>query len=341
VFLLARITQEPPKKTLTATTMAFSLSARNPRTLVFIGVLALVSLLMLANIYSTPGGHFVRSIEDSRYLARGPQTYLESFLAHAEAQYQEAIQMRTAYIERWEGPDGLVLFPEDWHFYTIWDFVIPAFSCPHQRNRYGILGDGGKWVCGLEKVIQRPQCVVYSFGVSTESSFEAAILSKSPNCEIWGYDYSVNKWGDAVGTHQEWAGRLNFKPYKLDATDNHEANPPLWTLQSLMKANGHTFIDILKIDIEGAEFEVLSAWIDYLAERKEPLPIGQMQIEIHAAKRSFLEFLGWWEKLEAAGLRPFFTEPNLPAVNFYRGAADVAEWSFINIAQKHYLISDN
>jgi len=28
-------------------------------------------------------------------------------------------------------------------------------------------------------------------GVNHESSFEAALLRRLPNCEVWGYDYSV------------------------------------------------------------------------------------------------------------------------------------------------------
>jgi len=249
--------------------------------------------------------------------------------------------MRAEYIKRWEGPDGLVLFPTDWHFYTIWDFVIPAFSCPHQLNRFGVLGDGGKWVCGMEKVLQRPDCIVYSFGVNKESSFEAAIMQKSTNCEVFGFDFSSDGWGPEVTNYPQWKRRLHFYPYKMDTVDDHAANPPRWTLPAIMKAHGHTFIDILKVDIEGAEFEVLSSAIDYWAKNNIPLPFGQMQLEIHAAGHSFLNFLAWWEKLEAAGLRPFFTEPNLPAVNFHRGAVDVVEWSFLTIAQKHYLISDS
>ena len=54
------------------------------------------------------------------------------------------------------------------------------------------------------------------------------------------------------------------------------------------------------------------------------LPIGQLQIELHARPGSghetFAAFNGWWEALEAVGLRPFFAEPNLVYVNLVRGA---------------------
>jgi hypothetical protein len=89
-----------------------------------------------------------------------------------------------------------------------------------------------------------------------------------------------------------------------------------------MKSNNHNFIDVLKMDIEGAEFETLEALIKPYLERNEPLPFGQLQLEIHARNSDyamFERFLGWWEQLEQAGLRPFWTEPNLVYVNLVPG----------------------
>lgn len=90
---------------------------------------------------------------------------------------------------------------------------------------------------------------------------------------------------------------------------------------------GHTFIDILKVDIEASEFDALTAFLDAYPNG-EVLPVGQIQLEIHAGgdRGRFARFLHWWTALEAAGLRPFWTEPNLVAVNLYRGIRpEVAE----------------
>ncbi|KAH9171949.1 hypothetical protein EDB89DRAFT_1906549 [Lactarius sanguifluus] len=46
--------------------------------------------------------------------------------------------------------------------------------CPHHVEGVGILGDGGKWVCGMDA--KQEKCVVYSFGIDDKSSFEAALL---------------------------------------------------------------------------------------------------------------------------------------------------------------------
>jgi hypothetical protein len=50
-------------------------------------------------------------------------------------------------------------------FSTTGDFFIPAFQCPHLIERIGTLGDGGKWVCGMDRVERQKKCVIYSFGM--------------------------------------------------------------------------------------------------------------------------------------------------------------------------------
>lgn len=72
--------------------------------------------------------------------------------------------------------------------------------------------------------------------------------------------------------------------------------------------SGHDFIDVLKIDIESAEFPILTAIIKPYLEIGKPLPFGQLQIELHLWHKSFEEILEWWQMLEEAGLRPFWTE---------------------------------
>ena len=52
------------------------------------------------------------------------------------------------------------------------------------------------------------------------------------------------------------------------------------------------------------------------------LPIGQLQLELHAWDDygNFGFFHDWWVALEDAGLRPFWTEPNLVYVNYNSGS---------------------
>ena len=57
------------------------------------------------------------------------------------------------------------------------------------------------------------------------------------------------------------------------------------------------------------------------------LPIGQLQLELHAWDdyANFAFFHDWWVALETAGLRPFWTEPNLVYINYDGGKPRLAE----------------
>lgn len=46
------------------------------------------------------------------------------------------------------------------------------------------MGDGGKWVCGMslyEDIPTEKPCVIYSFGVQTESSFGKCLNLRAPS----------------------------------------------------------------------------------------------------------------------------------------------------------------
>ena len=60
------------------------------------------------------------------------------------------------------------------------------------------------------------------------------------------------------------------------------------------------------MDIETWEFETMTTLVH--SYTGEPLPFSQLQLEIHAWNKSFEEYLTWWQSLESAGLRPFWTE---------------------------------
>ncbi|KAJ7166435.1 methyltransferase domain-containing protein [Mycena crocata] len=276
---------------------------------------------------------------------------LRHFLQSSEAEYQDTIKQRKAMINKYgPTPDEVESFPTHGEFYTLWDFFPPHYQCPHRLQRLGTLGDGGKYLCGLPRIATKESCVVYSFGINSDSSFEAEILTRAPGCQVYGYDFSVKshsstqQFGPEITANERLAPRAHFFPYALGPKDKPTADPPMYTLQSLMKTNGHAFIDILKVDIEGSEFESLEAFMNYWWH-SGVLPFGQLQLEIHASGeteyKKFPKFLKWWEQLESMGLRPFFSEPNLVYVNILRGVMpDLIEYSFINTRGNHELVSD-
>ncbi|KAJ8079363.1 hypothetical protein PM082_021867 [Marasmius tenuissimus] len=269
---------------------------------------------------------------------------LRSRLAQSDAIYDRVLEDRKGLIKKFgPTPADIAMFPPDkepWPAYTFWDFFPAAYNCPHDIQRLGALGDGGKWVCGITRVETKPDCVVYSFGINLESSFEAEILRNTHHCQIWGYDFSVKSFGPEIPWRQKH--RTHFFPYKLGGEDQSAVGdePPMFTLGTLMKKNGHTHIDILKVDIEGWEFGLLETLINPYMDAGKPLPFGQLQLEIHAWDKSFEYYLKWWEMLEDAGLRPFWTEPNLVYNNYNRAKADLAEYSFLNVKGDNIFIRD-
>ncbi|KZS98537.1 hypothetical protein SISNIDRAFT_448803 [Sistotremastrum niveocremeum HHB9708] len=314
--------------------------ARHPRYVLGAGFLILCTFLLLAERQSSPFKPRYPAFPQSA----GDTQSLSVRLSAAEETYQRVLKNRKGLIHKFgPTPDKIEMFPADvrpWPPYTVWDFFPAAFNCPHEVERIGALGDGGKWVCGLSRVATKPDCVVYSVGINHESSFEAEVLERTTGCQIWGYDFSVSQFGPEIPASLSY--RTHFFPYGLSGSDRHgpDDEQKMYTLQTLMKMNGHTFIDILKIDIEAWEFDTLTSLIQAYHSQNLPLPFGQLQLEIHAWHKSFPEYLQFWEGLEKMGLRPFWTEPNLVYQNYNRGeAAALAEYSFINIMGNHDLLS--
>lgn len=79
-------------------------------------------------------------------------------------------------------------------------------------------------------------------GINYESSFEAEILRNTRHCQIWGYDFSVKSFGPEIPSGS--SHRTHFKAYGLGGEDKHgpEDNPPMYTLETLMKMNGIVII---------------------------------------------------------------------------------------------------
>ncbi|KAG0337209.1 hypothetical protein BG004_007742 [Podila humilis] len=265
-------------------------------------------------------------------------------LLRAEKLYQKQLGQRDVFLEAhgygkpgfspWARSDG----QQPW-----WWYFQPAFNCPHEIQRVGRYNDGGKWMCGVS-VLERPstkKCVVYSLGVFDDSSFEAEMMDRT-NCEVWAFDASVDKVnGDAFGNP-----KIHFNKVFIGAEDKVDNEGHVWkTLSTVMKENGHTWIDVLKVDIEGSEFKMMDALMD--AYKDQPLPFSQLQVEIHLFDKgmgtdvtAFGRFKKWFERLEAHHLRPFWSEFNIIPNQFYDIPIGYAEYSFINLAGDHSLLQD-
>jgi len=144
--------------------MAFSFSLLAPSTrgrrALFIGLLLvlLVTLLLLYTPSSLPQIQFIFSHQPLR---RPAAQSVRTFLYAEDVRYARSVDKRRRAVEVLHPEFAL---PRNNERYTIWDFFQPSFDCPHTLERVGAVGDGGKWVCGMEVLARQDKCVVYSVG---------------------------------------------------------------------------------------------------------------------------------------------------------------------------------
>ena len=179
-------------------------------------------------------------------------------------------------------------------------------------------------------------CVVYSFGSNGELTFEEALINAtSSRCEVHVFDFSLSE--DQVKQVGATPG-VTFHNYGIGAADQHVSVPfvygkrkiPSYDLKSLptiMKELGHTWIDVLKMDIEGAEYKVLSAIVQHYKSAEQVIPITQAQIEYHhkGEKPARRELIATLTALEHNGFLAFHSEYN------YHGQP----WNYIEYAYLH------
>jgi len=206
-----------------------------------------------------------------------------------------------------------------------WKSHKPSYNCS-SSSRIGEKGDGGKWMCGLEPfgkltVEDNYPCVFYSFGVKGNSEFEAEVLLTT-TCSVHAYDMSVQQIGKPLKSSNP---RVHFHKMGISGTNSENMK----TLKTLMGRNGHTFIDILKIDVEGSEYESFDRIFE---DYPDQLPFGQLMIELHGKVKD--KVFNIVEQLEKRGLRLFSVEPNALSIDC------CAEYSFVNLRYRKLFIPD-
>ncbi|KAF9875429.1 hypothetical protein CkaCkLH20_07249 [Colletotrichum karsti] len=196
-------------------------------------------------------------------------------------------------------------------WYTLWDLFPATYTCPWDLQRVGKLGDGGKWICGMSKYENprppaRPPLRVYSFGVGGDSSFEDDFLNRSSAAEVWGFDDTVDGWGQGLGAR--YPDRTHFFKTAVAGYDFYDEGDrtEFLSVKSIMKKLGHDYVDLVKMDIEGDEFPALEAFLEEFREAGREVPVGQLVVEIHVPEKGprISQFAEWWGRIEGIGMRP-------------------------------------
>lgn len=178
--------------------------------------------------------------------------------------------------------------------------------------------------------------MVYSFGSNGEITFEQQLLSMTDSrCEVHVFDYSLSEEKASrvravTGTtlHEYGIGTEDVVVKTPFNYGDHLVNEyELKSLPSIMTALGHSWIDMLKMDVEGAEYDVLPALFTHYSALHQRIPVTQAQIEYHhwPGRPLIAHLVDTLKMMEAGGFRTFSTEFNING----------DPWNFIEYSYLH------
>jgi FkbM family methyltransferase len=177
--------------------------------------------------------------------------------------------------------------------YPQWRFTPPRVQFKRSLEKFG--SDYGGYFLDASAI--HPGAIVYSLGIGEDISFDLSLIERfGVNVEAFDPTPKVCKWLAL----QSLAPEFHFHPVGIARHDGEEAfylppredwvshsviparqyakhsiRLPVLRLSTAMKRLGHTHIDILKMDIEGAEYAVIE---DILSSE---IPITQLLVEFH------------------------------------------------------------
>ena len=163
--------------------------------------------------------------------------------------------------------------------------------------------DGHKYVCMDELMgdLQTGNCLVYSFGLNTDWTFEENLAALG--CQVYAFDPTVDA---PAKLHPN----IHFK--KVGIIGKPDGRAEYETLEALLAFNGHSSakISYLKLDVEGAEIAALPLWV-----KSEVLKhVRQLALEIHVGVgvRKSRGFFQTFEDLQLSNhFRIFSWDPNI------------------------------
>ena len=142
----------------------------------------------------------------------------------------------------------------------------------------GAGGAGGnqKILCSLS-TLKATDCVVFSIGSNNAWGFEIGVSAALPHCKIFTFDCFV----EHTGVPTQIQKTTTFLP--LCAGNTRHGNQ-FRDLEGVAKEVGVDHIDILKMDAEGAEWDLLP---HFLTKQNHLLPF-QFTFELHLCERNSL-----------------------------------------------------
>lgn len=215
--------------------------------------------------------------------------------------------MRKFYASQAKGRKDLLSSPQI-NYGILYNVFVPEVYCPN-LVRIGNLDDGGKWVCNPYNLPKIRKCAIFSLGINNDISFDVAFQEATNKiCRLYAFD---KDWQNQFVMTKLSEMNGEFKIAYLGDVDNITKNA--YTIESLLNFYGLSKVEILKMDIEGAEFMVIPALI-------KSAKVCQILVEIHGNAMQMITLL---KKLSAHDYYMFSYE-----INGYHH--NLCEFSFIH-----------
>ena len=160
--------------------------------------------------------------------------------------------------------------PKAFDFY---DLVNPYVTCPDPEGleRVGNDGEGGKKICA--DLLQTEDCVVFSLGSNGQFDFEVDIL-ETTDCLVYTFDCTYD------GTDIDgYDGRHTYLKKCIGSKRKSMRDERFVTLEQATRQFGINQVTLLKMDIEGSEFDEMAGW----SIRDASLPV-MIAVEIHRSE---------------------------------------------------------
>ncbi|GAQ87703.1 hypothetical protein KFL_003710090 [Klebsormidium nitens] len=239
----------------------------------------------------------------------------EQLLKQAIQTMEENIVRREGYVSPWHS--GHIKDQKEVYLKELLEYWVPIYPC-YREVRYGLMGDGGKWLCNAHRLNE--QSVIYSIGSNAQTDFEMELIGAT-GAEVHVFDCTL-KEADVVKV-SSLSPLLFFHPWCLAEKTNLEKN--VYSLTDIMFNLGHPFLDVLKVDCERCEFTSFKSFLSRLVYERSNPPVGQFLVETHNDARDDHKLVDTFlRELETAGFRLFHMEPN------WRWWPQGAEWAFVN-----------
>lgn len=192
---------------------------------------------------------------------------------------------------------------------------------------------GGFFVC---PDLMNEKAVVYSFGIGEDVSFDKSLI-EAHRCSVFGFDPTPKsiKWvTDQISLPSEFrfyeygiSDKTGLVDFYLPKNTHHVSGSfvsqvnvdqtqvvkvQMKTLTDIAKELGHERIDVLKMDIEGAEYRVLENIVN------SGIPIHQLAVEFHDRffKDGKAKTIKAIELLKERGFEIFGVSDSLEEVSF-------------------------